>query len=206
MDRAAILSMLRKADEASDLPRLGGMARADGVVIASERFWAFARRDGVARRRVGRACSALALLSALRDELRRTRGAGLGGRRAALAACRRRLHAFRRHARLAGADDGTLAARPDLALPGRAGLSPPGARAAAVDDPRAVGRGDAGRSQRRRLRVAPRTGINKPKRAFKGSGLLPIRIVHGRPCVSRALRQAASRAAPLARRLRPAPW
>ena len=49
MDRAAILSMLRKADEASDLPRLGGMARADGVVIASERFWAFARRDGSIR-------------------------------------------------------------------------------------------------------------------------------------------------------------
>src|SRR5207245_6754693 len=92
------------------------------------------RRVGLARRRVGRACSALALLSALRDELRRTRGAGLGGRRAALDACRRRLHAFRRHARLAGADDGALAARPDLALPGLAGLSPPGPRAAAVDD------------------------------------------------------------------------
>jgi uncharacterized protein YqhQ len=38
--------MLRRADQASGLPRLGGMARADGVVIASERFWAFARRDG----------------------------------------------------------------------------------------------------------------------------------------------------------------
>jgi uncharacterized protein DUF1385 len=49
MDRAAILSMLRKADEASALPRLGGMARADGIVIASERFWAFARRDGSVR-------------------------------------------------------------------------------------------------------------------------------------------------------------
>src|SRR5438067_11338319 len=46
MDRAAILSLLAKADAASALPRLGGMARADGVVIASERFWAFARRDG----------------------------------------------------------------------------------------------------------------------------------------------------------------
>jgi uncharacterized protein YqhQ len=38
--------MLRRADETAELPRLGGMARADGVVIASERFWAFARRDG----------------------------------------------------------------------------------------------------------------------------------------------------------------
>lgn len=35
-----------RADGASALPRLGGMARADGVVIVSERFWAFARRDG----------------------------------------------------------------------------------------------------------------------------------------------------------------
>jgi uncharacterized protein YqhQ len=38
--------MLRRADETAQLPRLGGMARADGVVIASERFWAFAGRDG----------------------------------------------------------------------------------------------------------------------------------------------------------------
>jgi uncharacterized protein YqhQ len=46
MDRAGVLALLRRADETADLPRLGGMARADGVVIASERFWAFARRDG----------------------------------------------------------------------------------------------------------------------------------------------------------------
>jgi uncharacterized protein YqhQ len=44
--RTQILSTLVVADERHDLPRLGGMARADGVVIASERFWAFARRDG----------------------------------------------------------------------------------------------------------------------------------------------------------------
>jgi uncharacterized protein YqhQ len=46
MDRADVFALLRRADSATDLPRLGGMARADGVVIASERFWAFARRDG----------------------------------------------------------------------------------------------------------------------------------------------------------------
>jgi uncharacterized protein YqhQ len=46
MDRATVLAMLCRADESKGLPRLGGMARADGVVIASERFWAFARRDG----------------------------------------------------------------------------------------------------------------------------------------------------------------
>ena len=46
MDRADVLRLLRRADSTTHLPRLGGMARADGVVIASERFWAFARRDG----------------------------------------------------------------------------------------------------------------------------------------------------------------
>jgi uncharacterized protein YqhQ len=40
-----VSAFLRRADQAS-LPTLGGMARPDGVVIASERFWAFARRDG----------------------------------------------------------------------------------------------------------------------------------------------------------------
>ena len=46
MDRAGVIALLRRADTTADLPRLGGMARADGVIIASERFWAFARRDG----------------------------------------------------------------------------------------------------------------------------------------------------------------
>jgi uncharacterized protein YqhQ len=47
--RSHVLSVLGTADKAVALPRLGGMARADGVVIASERFWAFARRDGSVR-------------------------------------------------------------------------------------------------------------------------------------------------------------
>src|SRR5215211_1770137 len=38
-------AVLARADTAS-LPLLGGMARPDGVVIASERFFAFAGRDG----------------------------------------------------------------------------------------------------------------------------------------------------------------
>jgi Protein of unknown function (DUF1385) len=38
--------ILRAADSAAELPRLGGMARPDGVVIVSERFWAFAGHDG----------------------------------------------------------------------------------------------------------------------------------------------------------------
>jgi Protein of unknown function (DUF1385) len=39
-------STLLEADRAATLPRLGGMARPNGVVIASERFWAFAGVDG----------------------------------------------------------------------------------------------------------------------------------------------------------------
>ena len=38
--------VLVRADASPALPRLGGMARPDGVVIVSERFWAFARSDG----------------------------------------------------------------------------------------------------------------------------------------------------------------
>ena len=41
--------MLGRADATKSLPRLGGMARPDGVVIVSERFWAFAGRDGSLR-------------------------------------------------------------------------------------------------------------------------------------------------------------
>jgi uncharacterized protein YqhQ len=37
------------ADRAPALPRLGGMARPNGVVIVSERFWAFASTDGTLR-------------------------------------------------------------------------------------------------------------------------------------------------------------
>src|SRR5918912_138887 len=40
------LGILRNADGTTRLPRLGGMARPDGVVVVSERFWALARTDG----------------------------------------------------------------------------------------------------------------------------------------------------------------
>jgi uncharacterized protein YqhQ len=45
----AIPAVLTRADAESRLPRLGGMARPDGVVIVSERFWAFAGVDGSQR-------------------------------------------------------------------------------------------------------------------------------------------------------------
>jgi uncharacterized protein YqhQ len=43
------LDLLRRADAKAALPRLGGMARPEGVVIVSERFWAFAGQDGSLR-------------------------------------------------------------------------------------------------------------------------------------------------------------
>jgi uncharacterized protein YqhQ len=49
VDRGSISEVLAQADGSATLPRLGGMARADGVVIASERFWAFAARNGSLR-------------------------------------------------------------------------------------------------------------------------------------------------------------
>src|SRR5436305_5741690 len=47
MDAAA--ELLQRADTAFALPRLGGMARPNGVVIVSERRWAFAGVDGSLR-------------------------------------------------------------------------------------------------------------------------------------------------------------
>jgi uncharacterized protein YqhQ len=41
--------LLARADATAALPRLGGMARPNGVVIVSERFWAFAGTDGSLR-------------------------------------------------------------------------------------------------------------------------------------------------------------
>jgi uncharacterized protein YqhQ len=42
-------SVLARADSERSLPRLGGMARPDGVIVVSERFWALARVDGSVR-------------------------------------------------------------------------------------------------------------------------------------------------------------
>src|SRR5919109_771997 len=45
----AVASVLARADAAGRLPRLGGIARPTGVVVVSERFWAFAGTDGTVR-------------------------------------------------------------------------------------------------------------------------------------------------------------
>ena len=49
MHQAAVLQELEQGDLASTLPRLGGMARAGGVVIVSQRYWAYAGVDGSLR-------------------------------------------------------------------------------------------------------------------------------------------------------------
>ena len=41
-----VADLLARADATSALPKLGGMARPNGVVIVSERFWAFATTSG----------------------------------------------------------------------------------------------------------------------------------------------------------------
>jgi Protein of unknown function (DUF1385) len=46
---ASLLSLFEQGDLARVVPRLGGMARANGVVIVSERYWAFAGTDGTLR-------------------------------------------------------------------------------------------------------------------------------------------------------------
>lgn len=49
MSADALASVLARADASGRLPRLGGMARPTGVVVVSERFWAFAGTDGSVR-------------------------------------------------------------------------------------------------------------------------------------------------------------
>jgi uncharacterized protein DUF1385 len=46
VDDVAVLAVLAEADSAAALPRLGGMARPDGVAIVSERVWCFSRTGG----------------------------------------------------------------------------------------------------------------------------------------------------------------
>jgi uncharacterized protein YqhQ len=48
-DGGVEFSVLDRADREQALPRLGGMARPEGVVVVSERYWALAGRDGSLR-------------------------------------------------------------------------------------------------------------------------------------------------------------
>jgi uncharacterized protein YqhQ len=89
VDRTRVLDVLVRADGTAELPRLGGMARADGVVIASPTYWAFASRDGTVRegtmpappemlRRIPLVRGLIRLFSALAPLFR---GAGVASRR-----------------------------------------------------------------------------------------------------------------------------
>lgn len=49
MQSHEVQALFERADRQGALPRLGGMARPTGVVVVSERFWAFAGADGVLR-------------------------------------------------------------------------------------------------------------------------------------------------------------
>jgi len=49
VDDAAVLALLAEADHSSRLPRMGGVARADGVAIVSEQSWSFSTVDGRVR-------------------------------------------------------------------------------------------------------------------------------------------------------------
>lgn len=87
----AALDTLARADGAAALPRLGGMARPNGVVIVSERFWAFATTSGEllegelppARRRLARIplVRGLAQLATSLRPLARSGGVAGGGER-----------------------------------------------------------------------------------------------------------------------------
>jgi hypothetical protein len=48
VDDAAVLAVLTEADASPALPRLGGLARPDGVAIVSERIWCFSRAGDAA--------------------------------------------------------------------------------------------------------------------------------------------------------------
>jgi Protein of unknown function (DUF1385) len=72
VDDRAVLAVLAEADASASLPRLGGMARPDGVAIVSERFWAFSRAgdEAVSVRPMPRPRTALARVPLVRGLLR----------------------------------------------------------------------------------------------------------------------------------------
>lgn len=63
VDDLAVLATLAEADAAPSLPRLGGMARPDGVAIVSEEFWSFSR--------VGEPAASIRAMPSLRSPLAR---------------------------------------------------------------------------------------------------------------------------------------
>lgn len=71
VEPGTLAAVFARAETAPSLPRLGGMARPDGVVVVSERFWAFAGRDGTLREgTMPRAPDALARVPLVRGLVR----------------------------------------------------------------------------------------------------------------------------------------
>jgi uncharacterized protein YqhQ len=71
VDHPALLELFARSESLPRLPRLGGMARPNGVVIVSERFWAFAGVDGSLREgEMPRAPKALRRVPLIRGLLR----------------------------------------------------------------------------------------------------------------------------------------
>ena len=71
MDRTALVDLFARSDGLPERPRLGGMARPNGVVIVSQRFWAFAGVDGtLGEGEMPRAPKALRRVPLLRGLLR----------------------------------------------------------------------------------------------------------------------------------------
>jgi uncharacterized protein YqhQ len=68
VDDRSVLTLLAEADASASLPRLGGMARPDGVAIVSEQHWAFSRagRSTVSLRAMPRPQARLAHLPFVR--------------------------------------------------------------------------------------------------------------------------------------------
>jgi len=68
VDDEAVVGILTAADASASLPRLGGMARPNGVAIVSDRVWGFSRADGgpATTRRMPQARSRAARLPFLR--------------------------------------------------------------------------------------------------------------------------------------------
>ena len=74
VDSAAAFLTQYEENNTSAVPRLGGMARANGVVIVSERYWAFAGNRRNPERRPDAGCAA----HAARDSIRAWTRSSLG--------------------------------------------------------------------------------------------------------------------------------
>src|SRR6476646_8461103 len=111
VDAAAFLTQFEEQDTPR-VPRLGGMARANGVVMVSERYWAFAGTDGSLREgRMPVAPRALRAIPLARGLVRLSGSLSPLFKREGVARARRRFRHDVRAARLALARPHAVSAR-----------------------------------------------------------------------------------------------